>query len=996
MPEKKISIKKQIFKLIGIPSILLILLSFLFARDSFNTYFTAKNDEQLIIYIEALSKLQHELQKERGISNGFIGSEDSTWILLLTKQYPLSDYYKTNFQNIIKDNLVLSNNSFKHKYSLLNSHLDQQTIIRHNVLNQTIPSKKVLQFYTEINDAINQLIFTSKNQIQDNKTKYLLNEFSSILKFKEEAGIELAILSHVFTKNKFENGDYEKIFVLRAYQKNFLTNFSNIFDHEFNISSKNTLQDTNIITVNKIVDEVIRRHNMMLQTQRLSTHLSYGGLIHYFKNHILRGKASNQYKELFLNTYHEFKKEITHIKTSKFCSEDDIRHLNIITNVFEEYFHKIPIIDALHAQNRKIDYIDKKVKVDDSHAFSAITVLNSNQAIIHDPIKWFKLATIKIDLYFSFANIYHQNAKEQIKSNYNKALLLMLSSSLLFLSICIFIYYASKKLTAQILNPIIELANKTIKIGETDKLQFKNEELEEINQLSIALKDATYTFQLNRKILESIPMPMDIVDLSGTVLFQNKIFKNIVKEDFNGKKCYEIYRDNQEQCNDCPLKKSIITTKTIETSKILNGKTFKITHTPVHYNNQDALLEVFVDITQSKNIQQLIIEKKSIEKSAKIKESFLANMSHEIRTPMNGIIGMIDLLIKTTSLDKVQKDYIETIQSSSMDLLTLLNEILDLSKLEAGKMELVTSKINYDLFIKNTVGLFSAIAFKKNLKLIIQKPASIPKLIEADKTKLKQITSNLIGNALKFTTKGEIIVKSSIVSKDENKLKLKIEIIDTGCGISIDDQDRLFNPFQQLDESYTKMIKGTGLGLSISKRLVELMNGDIGVISDLGKGSNFWFTFTTNKVEDNDLDISKKDILLENVKFKLNVLLADDKIVNQKVAQLMLENLSCTIDIVNNGKEAIEKFKEGKYDLIFMDIQMPEMDGIETTKFIKKNYKMVPPIIGLSANAMEGDSKRYMSQGLDDYLLKPLTLETLINKLLKWFKPNETSSERSE
>jgi len=362
-------------------------------------------------------------------------------------------------------------------------------------------------------------------------------------------------------------------------------------------------------------------------------------------------------------------------------------------------------------------------------------------------------------------------------------------------------------------------------------------------------------------------------------------------------------------------------------------------------------------------------------------------MSHEIRTPMNGIIGMVEMLVKNTQLDKLQKEYLEIVHRSSLDLLTILNDILDLSKLEGGKMRLQLQEVNIHDIIHNLMGLFSAAVKQKGMHIRSIYSDDLPDNFKADGARVKQIVANLLGNAFKFSEEGEIVIKTSLVEQNKDELKIKIEIIDTGAGIAKEDQKKLFSQFQQLNQSSTKAIKGTGLGLAICKKLVALLGGEIGVISEAGKGSNFWFTFNAFPLTEKEKEKEKEK---EDTQFDIKVLLVDDIQVNLTVVELMLVHLGCEVTVAKNGKEALEQFKEEGFDLVLMDIQMPVMGGVEATQTIKKNNRNVPPIIGLSANAMSGDAEKYMEQGLDDYLHKPINLDVLSNKLATWFESDGT------
>ncbi|TAF67372.1 MAG: response regulator [Cytophagales bacterium] len=413
---------------------------------------------------------------------------------------------------------------------------------------------------------------------------------------------------------------------------------------------------------------------------------------------------------------------------------------------------------------------------------------------------------------------------------------------------------------------------------------------------------------------------------------------------------------------------------------------------PIRLNNRiEEVSAMAHDITAKKNAEAEVL------KSLQVKQNFLANMSHEIRTPMNGIIGMIDLM-KTTQLDQEQTEYIYTLKKSSETLMSILNDILDLSKIEAGRMEIQPKPMELKGMIEKNQALFAPQANAKNNTIEYYIEETIPPHIIADETRLLQILSNLTSNAIKFTQNGEIKIKvhpiePSNIPADANKetIWLKIEVQDTGIGIKPEDQEVLFSNFTQLDNALNKSHSGTGLGLAISKELCQLMNGDIGINSQLGKGSTFWFTFAclpsyqTSTIENNEKDeIPQHLYSTDQSPF---ILVVDDNNINRKVAHNILTKIGCQVDTAASGKEAIEKISQQNYQLILMDIQMPEMDGIETTQAIKALDKQTPPIIAMTAYSMEEDRQKFIAQGLDDYIAKPVRAENLVKKLQEYI-PN--------
>lgn len=380
-----------------------------------------------------------------------------------------------------------------------------------------------------------------------------------------------------------------------------------------------------------------------------------------------------------------------------------------------------------------------------------------------------------------------------------------------------------------------------------------------------------------------------------------------------------------------------------------------------------------------KQLTKTKIEKKLAIETANFKDQFLENMSHEIRTPLNGVIGMLDVFSVSSKLDTTQKNQINIIQNSADSLLAIINDILDLSKLQAGKMEVNNAPVNINSFINQTKQLYSSITSSKNIDMYINIDENISRYIDFDASRVKQILNNLIANAVKFTPKdGQINI--NLVLQDTF---LKFEIQDTGIGISAEEQSKIFDNFSQVPEANTSRIDGTGLGLAICTKLVELMKGSFGVESELGNGSKFHFTIKYQPTDEIPAE-SRKKLITPKSSNSLNVLVVEDKPINQKVIQLMLNKIGHTVYIANNGIQALEIYPTQPFDIILMDVQMPEMDGIETTQKLKEKYTDLPPIIGLSANSMEGDAQKHIDIGFDDYLSKPVTLNMISEKLAKY------------
>ncbi len=404
----------------------------------------------------------------------------------------------------------------------------------------------------------------------------------------------------------------------------------------------------------------------------------------------------------------------------------------------------------------------------------------------------------------------------------------------------------------------------------------------------------------------------------------------------------------------------------------------------------------FIDISEQKrNEENLRAAQREAEKSNESKSRFLAAMSHEIRTPMNAVLGILGLL-KDSELSDRQLELVQTGRDSGELLLTIINDILDFTKMDIDKLQLEHSVFDLHLLLSSCNQLLSNLAQKKSLRLTLTLAKELPQFVKGDPERIRQILINLINNAIKFTRQGSVEVSASVAAIDEEVFTLSCRVKDTGIGIPQAHQGCLFDEFTMVDQTHSRKYEGTGLGLAICKRLVSLMHGEISVNSEPGKGSAFTFSIELQRAQEND---SEKLLTAQQTELMplpgTRILLAEDNPANQMVIKSILELAKLQVDVVANGCEALEVLQARPYDIVLMDISMPEMDGMTATRAIRKLRGAVSkiPVIALTAHHLNGDKERFIAAGMNDYLSKPIDRSATLSCIARWSETRETAVE---
>jgi|GEM_PF-2524143 len=581
-----------------------------------------------------------------------------------------------------------------------------------------------------------------------------------------------------------------------------------------------------------------------------------------------------------------------------------------------------------------------------------------------------------------------------------------IQSSLIITFICMAIGILCAFLFSLSLSNPIELILKVAEdIGKGDlqsRVELKQEDelgdlAQSINQMAESLSAITFSRDFVDNILQSMAEILIMMDRENNIWMVNDTTLSLLKyreDEILGMEVGQLMIEKDQNLFSHDVLQDLTATGSLKAIEIclVSKSNVKIpvlaSITPIidPQGGDQGLLFMATDITEIKDNERRILEaKQSAEALSSAKGDFLANMSHEIRTPMNGILGASQLLLDL-DLDQEERELGELIHHATHSLLIIINDILDFSKIESGKLEIQKQSIRLYRIIMDVYNLLIHSAKAKGIELRVRYPHDSPAYLISDPDRIRQILINLTGNAIKFTMKGFVEIGVSFHQLEGKYYNVAMAIKDTGIGIAEKNQSHLFEKFSQAESSTSQKFGGTGLGLTISKRLVELMDGSITLQSQEGEGSTFTCTLRMEETEQKYLKTVRDKKSLQRAYGK-KILLVEDNLINQKIACKVLKKLQLDIHIANNGEEALEKVQHDEFDLIFMDMKMPIMDGVTASKKIRKLSSPVSKItiIAMTANVFEENKKTCLDAGMNGFLTKPIRLESIVDELDRWF-----------
>lgn len=515
----------------------------------------------------------------------------------------------------------------------------------------------------------------------------------------------------------------------------------------------------------------------------------------------------------------------------------------------------------------------------------------------------------------------------------------------------------------------------------------------------IRKNDPASLVSIYKDVLRAMPDRFTVYDLSGCLIFSNWKEESLLRPRSPADpqpQCWACFFRGDRECMQCQVSEALRTGK-LQAKEVYNPaqrRFWAVSHFPVRTDSGEInmIAELVEDVTRARRTEQALrVAKNAAEAADRAKSEFLATMSHEIRTPMNGVLGMLDLAM-STELDEEQTEYLEAAQVSAESLLGLINDILDFSKIEAGMVALDLQPFELSHRISLLRTMFVPRAAEKKLTIHMDLAPDVPDLLLGDPLRIRQILVNLLGNAIKFTERGSVSLEVRKLAETAEKVDLEFAVRDSGVGMTPEQLKTAFDRFKQADSSTARRHQGTGLGLAISRSLAQLMHGDISVESMPGRGSVFYFRAPFVKVSAPAAKEEEASETAGNGHSGITLLVAEDHPINSMFIERLLRKHGFTVHCVQNGEEVLKAVAKQRYDLILMDIAMPVLDGVETTKRLRAAQNMQTPrdvpIIAMTAHAMKGDKENFLGQGMDDYIGKPIQARLLLRLLDQYLRSN--------
>jgi len=909
------SVRNRLIVLAGLPLLVIVITFCILVWSKYETTQEMDDLAPLTTLGILIGSVVHETQLERDISTRYLGLNQDQYRSTLHQQRQTTQQKIDDLRKYL-ETFNSSRYGFEFQQTLL------EAITRYQELNSfqslvddnTANVDSVLAYYSQNITLWLKLIQLSSELTTHSEISLLRAAYVNFLKGKDAVDIERALMSNVFEKDQFEIGKYGYFRNLLAMQETYFEEFKTLATKEQVKFFEQKMSNENAIEVQRLRYIALARGEPSTKPKFLSAlyeGFGYGGIIHHFKNYVLR--AEPRYRELFETHLTKVTLALNKLALHHDTTTQELRDIATIRHTLEQYNDQIQKVTAMINDGKNSNEIDNAIKINDAEALEAIHKL-AHTALFEgmnvDPNHWIDMMTLKFNL---------------LREVENKIAL-----------------------------DLSQLGNK-----------LKEEAIKELTML-VLLTIATISLVLAAALYmaQSITAPLkEVIHFAG----------RIASNDIEGK----LPTDRRDELGDL--------------ASALNQMSHNLRKTMTELADNEIELKSAMAKTEA---------------ATQAKTDFLASMSHEIRTPMNGVLGMTEIL-SDSQLSAEQREIVDIINSSGQSLMTIINDILDFTKIEACKLELEPIKFDITQTANDVFKLSHESAKKKNIELSLDIQPSIPRYLVGDAGRIRQVLLNLVNNAIKFTPCGYVKIVITLLSIDYQKAQIKIEVQDNGIGIATETQKKLFKAFTQADASTTRKFGGTGLGLSICKQLIDLMGGDIGINSSVGEGATFWFNLELPLAQPRVSLLARSKPTPIQAKEKTttthsdstsqqpdnrmqltgDVLLVEDDKVNQMVASTILKKMGLSVTTANNGLEGVALSEQQPFDIILMDCQMPKLDGFGATKLIRSqgnSQNQQTPIIALTANATKEDRPQCLNNGMTDFITKPYTADELRMMVTGW------------